>query len=104
MKPLRECGGKWIGFWIQGPVKGHMEFELFVRGFRVHGRGKDSEGHFEIEGIYDPQSHELNLEKRYGQQSWNYCGRWDGSRISGDWRAPDPIDGSSGAFMIWPDH
>ncbi|MBC8064365.1 MAG: hypothetical protein H7Y17_06010 [Chlorobia bacterium] len=99
MRDLSEVSGPWVGFWIQGLVRGNMGLRLSCKSGKIVGSGTDRVGSFKISGRY-LISGKVEFTKRYTWHSVHYKGQWDDQMIYGDW----VIDfEDSGLFEIWPE-
>lgn len=99
MRDLEQRSGKWVGFWIQDPVRGHMGMTLRFESGRVWGEGIDQIGPFDFSGKYDLEGL-VDMKKRYMTHHIRYRGKWDGQMIFGQWNLGKWDDGE---FEIWPE-
>lgn len=105
MRELRDLSGPWVGFWVQGQVRGEMRLKLRFFGDGIDGGGSDRVGDFTIMGSYEPGSERVKLLKVYRSHNVDYEGTWDGSMIAGRWTFTRRIrfTENSGEFEIWPE-
>ena len=85
--------------------------QLRIDQFQIVGTGSDVDGHFELDGNYDPKSGRVTMTRRYtstaepSQESvgipYHYDGIWDGALVSGMWHCR-PAPSICGPFEMWP--
>lgn len=78
--------GLWMGYWIQGYIKGRMRLTLeFIEG-GITGSGTDAVGPFDIKGVYSKKHNMVCMDKRYrGAHSVGYCGCANDGGLDGTW-------------------
>lgn len=99
MRALCELSGPWVGFWIQGSIRGSMGLALKFSKGKISGRGSDLVGKFHLIGTYTTEGR-VFMAKTYVWHGVIYNGAWDGQMICGAWRIPGE---DSGEFEIWPE-
>jgi hypothetical protein len=71
----------------------------FAQDGSIDGDGIDDIASFEIRGVFEPDTREVQWTKSYiGMHSVAYRGVYDGRNILGTWT----VHGISGPFRIWP--
>lgn len=98
---LESKSGPWIGWWIQGPEKGHQRMTLRFGAGEISGEGSDKSGGFGVTGEYD--GNDVVMVKNYMFWQVRYTGKWDGQMISGRWTILDGNFFDAGAYEIWPE-
>lgn len=93
--------GIWVGYWMQGYIKGRMRLTLeFING-AITGEGSDPVGTFKMKGIYSLRHNMVSMSKRYyGAHSVGYVGGAADGGLNGTWqiRSIPQID----EWRLWP--
>ncbi|MFN3168760.1 MAG: hypothetical protein ACE37H_17015 [Phycisphaeraceae bacterium] len=93
--------GLWMGYWMQGYIKGRMRLTLEFSGGKITGEGTDPVGLFDMKGIYSLKHNMVSMVKRYrGAHSVGYVGGAADGGLNGTWqilRIPQ-ID----EWRLWP--
>lgn len=93
--------GLWMGYWMQGFIKGKMQLTLeFIDG-TVSGEGTDPVGSFTMKGIYSLKHNMVSMVKQYhGAHSVGYCGCAADGGLNGTWRIPRFPE--TDEWRLWP--
>jgi hypothetical protein len=111
MRDLLGLSGPWVGLSIQGGMRLSEEIQLQFHGVHFGGSGTDVDGDFDLDGVYHPEDHRVDIIRTYSRTNkpggdgvgvpFEYSGQWDGAMIAGNWHEIGFRE-NGGPFEMWP--